>query len=131
MRVMTGEAADTHRLLKGASVLIVEDDHLLAEALQVSLQHAGCVALEPADSVAGAFKAMERCEVDVALLDVRLHGELVFPLADALASRGVPFVFVTSHPRRDIPQQHRFRPFISKPFRDADLLGGLKQALVG
>jgi DNA-binding response OmpR family regulator len=115
--------------VEGAAVLIVEDDWLMAEALQMSVEHAGYVSLSPADSVDSALEAIDRESVDVALLDVNLGGELVFPVADKLASRGVPFVFVTAYPETAIPAEHRHRPLVSKPFRDSELLGGLERAL--
>jgi CheY-like chemotaxis protein len=110
-------------------VLIVEDDDLAAEALQVSLEDAGYLPLAPAASVATALESLKSNTVDAALLDINLGGELVFPVADALASRGVPFVFVSAYPRTDIPPEHRDRPLVSKPFRDAELLGGLAGVL--
>lgn len=110
-------------------ILIVEDDNLAAEALQVSLEDAGYLTLAPAASVATALECLKRNTVDAALLDINLGGELVFPVADALAARGVPFVFVSACTRSDIPPEHRDRPIVTKPFHDTELLGGLADAL--
>jgi CheY-like chemotaxis protein len=110
-------------------VLIVEDDALAAEALQMSLEDAGYGTVAPADSVATALRTIERHEVDAALLDIHLGSELVYPVADELASRGVPFVFVTSYRRADIPARHRDRPLVAKPFHDHEVLNGLADAL--
>jgi CheY-like chemotaxis protein len=110
-------------------VLIVEDDGLAAAALQVSLEDAGYLPLAPAASVATALECLKRNSVDAALLDINLGGELVYPVADALASRGVPFVFVSGCARADIPPEHRDRPLVAKPFQDAELLGGLAGVL--
>lgn len=112
-----------------ARVLIVEDDALAAEALQMSLEDAGYGTVAPADSVAAALDAIEHLAVDAALLDIHLGGELVFPVADELAARGVPFVFVTSYGRADIPVEHRDRPLVAKPFHDYEVLSGLADAL--
>ncbi len=112
-----------------ARVLIVEDDALAAEALQMSLEDAGYGTVPPADSVASALAAIQRLTIDVALLDIHLGGELVFPVADELASRGVPFVFVSSYRRSEIPPRHRDRPLVAKPYHDYELLNGLADVL--
>ncbi|UYN95221.1 MAG: response regulator [Enhydrobacter sp.] len=112
-----------------ARVLIVEDDALAAEALQMNLEDAGYGTVAPAESVQAALTSLERHAVDAALLDIHLRGELVFPVADELAARGVPFVFVTSQRRSTIPSRHRDRPVVAKPFQDQELLSGLAQAL--
>lgn len=112
-----------------ARVLIVEDDALAAEALQMSLEDAGYGTLAPADSVAAALDTIEHHDIDAALLDIHLGGELVFPVADKLAACGVPFVFVTSYGRGDIPVEHRDRPLVAKPFHDYEVLSGLADAL--
>jgi CheY-like chemotaxis protein len=86
-------AAGLHPALdrrSSARVLIVEDDALAAEALQMSLEDAGYGTVTPADSVASALDRIEQHDVDAALLDIHLGGELVFPVADRLAARGVP-----------------------------------------
>jgi len=110
-------------------VLIVEDDALAAEALQISLEDAGYDTVAPAGSVAAAFDQIEHNAIGAALLDINLGGELVFPVADELALRGVPFVFVTAFRHADIPPAHRGRPVVAKPFRDYDVLNGLANAL--
>src|SRR5262245_39392190 len=107
--------ATTRRQRPRPRVLIVEDDDLAAEALQLSLEDAGYLALAPVASVRTALKSLKENSIDAALLDVNLGGELVFPVADALAARGVPFAFVSACRRADIPPEHRHRPLVAKP----------------
>ena len=64
---------------------------------------------------------------DIALLDVNLAGEEVFPVADALASRQVPFVFLTGYGRNVIPDRFRDRPLLGKPYSTAPLLATLER----
>jgi CheY-like chemotaxis protein len=69
----------------------------------------------------------------MAILDVHLNGRDVFPLADRLAERRLPFVFATGYGARGIPERHAGRPVLQKPFLPADLgraLAGLRLSAV-
>lgn len=110
-------------------VLIVEDDVLLGMAIGLCVQDAGYKVAGLARSVEAALETLSHETVDAALLDVNLQGELVFPVANALAERGVPFVFVTAHPPRDIPENHRHRPLVPKPYYDAAICAALESVL--
>jgi CheY-like chemotaxis protein len=111
------------------SVLIVEDDVLLGMAIGVCVEDAGYAVAGLARSVDAALATLSHETVDAALLDVNLQGELVYPVANALAERGVPFVFVTGHPAGDIPEKHRHRPVVPKPYYDAAICAALESVL--
>jgi CheY-like chemotaxis protein len=111
------------------SVLIVEDDVLLGMAIGLCVQDAGYEVAGLAHSVEAALETLRRETVDAALLDINLQGELVFPVANALAERGVPFVFVTAYPPLQIPERHRHRPVIPKPYYDASICAALESVL--
>jgi len=111
------------------AVLIVEDDALLASAIGLCVEQAGYTVAGTANSVEAALTTLGRSPVDAALLDINLQGELVFPVANALAERGVPFVFVTAHGVMDIPETHRHRPLVSKPYLAAALHAALASVL--
>ena len=117
--------------LKGRSrfVLIVEDDVLLGMAIGLCVQDAGYEVAGLARSVEAALETLSHETVDVALLDVNLQGELVFPVANALAERGVPFVFVTAQSPDTIPETHRGRPVVPKPYYDGALCAALASVL--
>ena len=68
-----------------------------------------------------ALAAAQREEFDLAILDVHLNGQAVFPVADALIERGIPFVFATGYGERGLPEQYRNRPILQKPFAKDDL----------
>lgn len=110
-------------------MLIVEDDALLGMAMGLCVQDAGYRVAGLAQSVEAALETLSHETVDAALLDVNLQGELVFPVANALAERGVPFVFVTAQPRQDIPEKHRHRPVVPKPYYDAAIYAALESVL--
>jgi CheY-like chemotaxis protein len=111
------------------SVLIVEDDALLGMAIGMCVTDAGYQVAALARSVDAALAAIKQETVDAALLDINLQGELVYPVANVLAERGVPFVFVTAHQSRDLPEQHRDRPIVPKPYYDAAIAAALESVL--
>jgi len=99
--------------MKGRNVLVVEDCYLMAATLQDMLVEAGAeVFLAP--SVAASLAAMARHSIDIACLDINLGDETSFPLADELAARGIPFVFVSAYQPNFVPAAHRHRPFVDK-----------------
>jgi CheY-like chemotaxis protein len=125
---MHGEALSSPKR-RSRSILIVEDDVLLGMAIGLCVQDAGYEVAGLARSVEAALETLSHQTVDAALLDVNLQGELVFPVANALAERGVPFVFVTAHPPLDIPERHRHRPVVPKPYYDAAICAALESVL--
>lgn len=81
------------------SVLVVEDEYLIALDLQLMLESHGWQVLGPVPSVQDALRLLDEERPTVALLDVNLGGELVTPVAEALAARGVPFALASAHHR--------------------------------
>ncbi len=81
--------------LDGALVLVVEDEPLIALDIREGLAEAGAVVIGPASTVGRALSLTETNDLSAAVLDVRLDGETVFPVAAALADRLIPFVFHT------------------------------------
>ncbi|MCQ4190789.1 response regulator [Methylocystis suflitae] len=89
---MAERTADT---LSGRRILIVEDEYIIAADLAQLLEGLGAK-VGPAGSVADALALIARQPaIDVALLDVTLGSEKIFPVADVLQARGVAFVFAT------------------------------------
>jgi two-component SAPR family response regulator len=100
-------------------VLIVEDEIIVALFLEDILAEFG---YEVAGVVSHLDDAMARdADYDIAVLDVHLNGRPVFDFADTLAAQGVPFVFATGYGERGIPERHRGRPVLQKPFQPDDL----------
>jgi CheY-like chemotaxis protein len=111
-------------------ILVVEDEALIAMDLQSLLEGAGYQVLGPCNSPAAAFVVLERSEPDLALLDVNLGGTDVFGIADALAQRKVRIVFLTGHTAQRLPEPHRHRPLVAKPYLPHLLLQAIQRALV-
>jgi DNA-binding response OmpR family regulator len=99
------------------SVLIVEDEPLIAMMLEDFLDVLDKRVVGPADSVDAALAALDGQPVDAAILDVNLRGgEKSTPIAEALAERGIPFVFATGGSEDSVDERFRDRPRLSKPF---------------
>lgn len=122
---MTAAIADSPTSLRGARVLVVEDDPLLALDVKQTLREGGCLVLGPARFLASAMQIVRNERLDAAVLDVNLNGELSLPIADALADHDTPFVWLTSYPRALLPERHRDRPVIIKPMTGELLLDEL------
>jgi two-component SAPR family response regulator len=95
--------------------MIVEDEALVAMVVSESLSLLGCSVVGPFSRCADAIAAVEADEVDAAILDVNLDGEMVYPLADVLAERGIPFIFVTGYGAESIDRRFAHIPVIQKP----------------
>ena len=111
------------------SVLIVEDDCLIALEISQFVEDAGYTVVGPEKSVDATIRALTRHKIDLALLDVKLGGELVFPIAKDLDAKGIPYIFLTSYSAAAIPAQHRHGPLVSKPYSPARLLAQMRQFL--
>lgn len=93
--------------LQGLSVLAVEDEALVAMCLEDILLDLGCAVLGPAARVHQALKLLDTEHVDIAVLDVNVAGEVVFPVADKLKALGVPFIFATAYGVAGVIAIHR------------------------
>ncbi|MBY0432391.1 MAG: hypothetical protein K2Q10_14440, partial [Rhodospirillales bacterium] len=80
-------------------------------------------------SVEEALEALTGQPADLALLDVNLAGHRVYPVADALFSRQVPFIFLTGCDGAELPSRFADIPFLVKPFSPEKLLRVIDQAL--
>ncbi|HUN40203.1 MAG TPA: response regulator [Acetobacteraceae bacterium] len=108
--------------LQGLSILVVEDTVLVADLVVDVLQEAGCHVVGPAARLDQGLALARTDGLAGALLDVNLAGEHCFPIADALAARGVPFVFLTGYGEQVLPRDYRDVPRLAKPFDFGQLL---------
>jgi CheY-like chemotaxis protein len=112
-----------------ASVLVVEDEALIAMDLQSLLEEAGYRVLGPANSTAAAMALLAGHDPDVAILDVNLGRSDVFGVANELATRKTKLIFLTGHTAQKLPPAHRHRPLVAKPFLPHVLLQAVQLAL--
>jgi CheY-like chemotaxis protein len=110
-------------------VLLVEDEPLVGMMMAEILASIGLSVTGPTASLAGARALIDRCDFDLAVLDVNLGGELVYPLADTLADRGTALVFVTGYGPASIAAPYRSWPILQKPIESNLLNDAMRTAL--
>jgi CheY-like chemotaxis protein len=106
-------------------VLVVEDEMLVAMLIEDMLIDLGYEVIGPAARLAEGLKLANGEQVDAAVLDINLAGELSFPIADVLEARGIPFIFASGYGARGLNEVHRNRTALSKPFQVQDLAQAL------
>ncbi len=122
---------EINELLKGARVLLVEDEALVAMLVEDMLADQGCSVVATGarlDEALGHANDLT-LEFDVALLDLNLAGESTFAVASALVERNIPFAFSTGYGVSGLPPEWRDRPTLQKPFTGGDMARVLTQAL--
>ena len=114
--------------LLGCRILIVEDNYLLAETVAGILEEAGARIVGPFVNMVEALEGLgELTAIDGAILDIGLNGQESYPLAEALQTTGIPFLFLTGVERRDLPQRFQRTPHMLKPFSEEKLIRRLVQ----
>ncbi len=111
-------------------ILLVEDENWVAMELAWLVEDAGYTVLGPERSVAEARKALGRVKVDLALLDVSLGSETVFPVSKLLEGMRIPFIFVTGNPTL-LPAEYSRHPLVPKPWQRHALLALIPQVIRG
>jgi CheY-like chemotaxis protein len=106
----SGESRDAQQ-----RVLVVEDEFLISTVLAADLQAAGYGVLGPCTTVAAAMEAVQSQSFDAAILDINLKGELVYPVAEELARRRIPFLFLSGYALVNMPERFRSYPRLAKP----------------
>jgi len=102
-------------------VLVVEDEAIIAMYVEDVISTFGYSVAGVVTNVAEALAFIEKHAIDAAVLDINLKGSLVFPFADALLRRGIPFVFASSYGEGGIPARYRVGPVVQKPFAPSEL----------
>jgi PAS domain S-box-containing protein len=107
--------------MTGGSIMLVEDEAIVALALNDALVDLGFSVLGPFAGVGEARLALQDAKIDAAILDVNLNGELVYSLADTLMARKIPFVFATGYGVESIEPRFSHVPVLQKPI-EKDML---------
>ena len=117
--------------LEGISVLLVEDEAILAIDVTAIIEMAGGRVIGPAYSLGQGFSWIDRGKFDCAVLDINLHDELVFKLADALIERRIPILFLSAHSLNVAPPHLQQRRLIHKPFSTRSLIKAIRAEVAG
>jgi CheY-like chemotaxis protein len=103
---------------RGLKILVVEDEPLVAMHIENMLEDLGFIVAGMARTLSEglAMARDETLEFDGAVLDVNLGGDEVFPIAERLAARDVPFIFATAYGPAGITKPFAHRPTLTKPY---------------
>jgi len=110
-------------------VLIIEDETLIALLLEDMLTELGCTIAGSAATVSMAIEMMDGAAPAFAVLDINLGGESSYVVAEALAKRGIPFVFSTGYGEGRLEPPWQGRPILQKPFGQEQLAEAVAAAI--
>jgi DNA-binding response OmpR family regulator len=111
--------AQGNTALSGKVILLAEDDMLIAFDIVDFLKSAGGEVIGPFAGVSETLTAAATQDIDLAVLDINLRGEAVWPVVEVLRERGVQFLFLTGYPKSDLLQN---TIWLEKPFVGETLL---------
>lgn len=107
--------------------LLIEDEALIRMMLADMIEQLGHQVVAEAGDVAQGRSLAEATEFDFAILDVNVGGTSIVPVAEMVASRGLPFIFITGYGSSGVPDQFPGTPVLAKPF----MLPKLKETIDG
>jgi two-component sensor histidine kinase/two-component SAPR family response regulator len=102
-------------VLNGNRLLLVEDEALVASMMTEALNEIGFEIIGPFGKMDYRLGAAVSGKIDAAILDVNIGGELVYPIAEILAARAIPFAFVTGYAEDNIDKKFANVPVMQKP----------------
>ncbi|EIM30387.1 response regulator [Microvirga lotononidis] len=101
---------------RGPRVLIVEDETLVSMLIEDMVGDCGGYVVGPAATFEQAIAIALDEDLDLAILDVNVAGLVVYPVADILRHRGIPFMFVTGYDSSIVPARYQHERVLMKPF---------------
>jgi DNA-binding response OmpR family regulator len=107
--------------IHGRQILLVEDEALIGIMMRDVLTDIGFAVVGPITDVARALAAAKDDDISGAILDINLDGEPIYPVADALSRRGIPFVFLTGYGADGIDRRYAHVPALEKPIEPETL----------
>jgi DNA-binding response OmpR family regulator len=113
--------------LAGRRILVVEDEMMIAILLEESLLALGCIVVGPVGKLEVAKRLATDESLDAAVLDVTIRGGEVFPVAEILAGRGIPFVLASGYSDWVLPAAMQGKPRLTKPFTLRELEHEVRQ----
>ena len=113
---------------QGRNILVVEDEPLIAMMLEDFLETLGYQVHASCDNLGDALQQCELGGFDLAILDVNLKGELIWPVASTLKARGVPFVIASGGHVEPPPASFADAPLLEKPYTIDRISPVLEQA---
>jgi DNA-binding response OmpR family regulator len=111
--------------LAGLRVLVVEDDYFIADEICTTLRKSGAEIVGPSPDLQHGLHLVKSEQIDCAVLDINLRGDLAFSLANELRQRGTPAIFATGYDSSVLPGTFSDSVRLVKPVD----LGALLQAV--
>jgi CheY-like chemotaxis protein len=118
-------------VLNGLSVLLVEDEYLIALDAQQILKDLGAAKVETVPTFDQAVHMAREGQFDLVVLDVNLNGQLSFPIAEVVRQRGIPLIFASGYDLRERTSEFGDVPCVTKPYSHARLMLALDAARFG
>jgi CheY-like chemotaxis protein len=115
--------------LAGLNILVVEVEMLVSLLIEDLLAGQGCLIVGPFDEVPSALAAAQTKQIDAALLDVNVNGTKIYPVAEALAERKIPFLFLSGYGEHAVPPNRPEWIACEKPIDAELLIGKLAQCI--
>jgi CheY-like chemotaxis protein len=110
---------------RGKRILIVEDEPILAIALQDMLESFGYEVVGPAFRVAPALALAAGAAIDGAILDVNMGEGDSYGIARRLDGRNIPYLFATGYGRDGLDPGHEAALVLQKPYREKEVEAAL------
>jgi DNA-binding response OmpR family regulator len=107
--------------LAGCRILVVEDEMLIAMMIAEALREMDGVVVGPVGKLERALRLAQEETLDAAILDVMIRGGCVYPVAEQLLARRVPFVLASGYGDWSLPEAFRDCPRLTKPFTQAEV----------
>jgi len=114
-----------------SSILLVEDEPLLSMDVEMTLTSAGYRVVGPAATADDALRLIRDEKLDLAVVDLNLDHKVGFSVPDSLADQQIPFIILSGHSHRMVPERHKKRPYLQKPCVAAHLLRTIRETLNG
>jgi CheY-like chemotaxis protein len=112
---LSTETAATGKLA-GRRVLVVEDSPLIATVLEDMLQDLGCTVVGPIGNMAFAVDLAKTEAMDAAIIDLNIRGGKVYPVAEVLRDRNIPFLLASGYADWTLREDFKDRPRLTKPY---------------
>jgi DNA-binding response OmpR family regulator len=118
-------------LLNGYDVLLIEDETMVSFLIEEMLEKLGAAAIRHAARLDAGLALVAAKLPGLAILDVNISGETVFPIAERLEAAAVPFVFITGYGRGGLHGRWSSREVLQKPLTAQEFEQGLRRVLKG
>lgn len=112
--------------LAGRRILVVEDEILIAMVIEDTLTRLGCVIIGPVAKLESALQIARDETIDAAVLDVNIRGGRIYPVAEVLLARGVPFVLASGYGDWALPEALQGQLRLTKPFQSDDVVKAVR-----